>query len=521
MKAPVLSARWAPALFGLISALAFGWVWGSLDPVPTVHDEAAYVLQARIFAQGHWTAPPPLLPEFFEQIHVFVTPRVASKYPPGHSLVLVPGIWLGWPVLMPVLLGGLCGGLLFALARRVANPWTALVAWFFWATAPGDLRFHSTYLSETTTTALLLLSWWALLQWHEGGRARWLLVVAACMAWSALTRPFSTLALALPIGAVVARDVVARRRWRDLIVAGALAGGILLLIPLWSMATTGDWRTTPYALYSRIYFPYQRPGFDAPAAESLRPLPPDMKAYAAQFESLHRSHTIANLPGIMAGRLAALGRHMWGGWRRVFLIFAVAGLFSLSAESAFAVASALVLVVQYAFLAHAPGWTVYYLEIQPVLAFLTAAGLGLAASAAGARLRREQAVGSTRWRGFEAACALGVVLAGLVPAALNASRIRDVKRTEAAALERFRSLLRSLPERSVVFVRYGPDHDPHRSLIVNEPDLARARVWVVHDRGEDDTRLLGLAPDRVPYLYEESGRTLRPLPRGAPAPGPI
>jgi hypothetical protein len=46
---------------------------------------------------------------------------------------------------------------------------------------------------------------------------------------------------------------------------------------------------------------------------------------------------------------------------------------------------------------------------------------------------------------------------------------------------------------------------------MNEPDLAGARIWVVHDRGPDNARLLALAPDRVPYLYDEQSEKLVPL----------
>ena len=205
---------------------------------------------------------------------------------------------------------------------------------------------------------------------------------------------------------------------------------------------------------------------------------------------------------------------MWGGWRRVFLIFAAVGLFCLPAEGVFALASALALMIQYLFLAHTPGWTVYYLEIQPVFAFVTAVGLWRAAVAASRALGRARTAAGPRgaWN-LESACMLAVVLASLVPSALDAARIRDVRREQAGPQERFRALLRSLPGPSVVFVRYGRGHDPDRSLVVNEPEPARARVWVVHDRGEDDMRLLKLAPDRVPYLYDEAQGRLVPLPR--------
>jgi len=143
----VLNARWTPMVIGLITAVFMAWLWGGLDQVAVVHDEAAYLLQAKIYATGRWTAPGLPLPEFFEQYHVFVTPILTPKYPPGHAFVLIPGLWLGLPGLMPVLLLGVCGALVYEVARRLANPWVALLTWFLWMTAPGIMDFEPGYLS--------------------------------------------------------------------------------------------------------------------------------------------------------------------------------------------------------------------------------------------------------------------------------------------------------------------------------------------------------------------------------------
>ena len=43
----------APVLVGAMTAAVIGWLWGSLNPLPWVYDEAAYLLQAKIFATWH------------------------------------------------------------------------------------------------------------------------------------------------------------------------------------------------------------------------------------------------------------------------------------------------------------------------------------------------------------------------------------------------------------------------------------------------------------------------------------
>ena len=497
-SAPWLSTRWAPVVCGVVTALLTSWVWGSLDQIPVFHDEVAYLLQAKIFASGRWTAPARPLPEFFEQYHVLVTPVLASKYWPGHSLLMVPGVWLGLAGLVPVLLSGLTGALCFALARRVSTPLVAVVTWLFWTTASGNLHWRASYFSEVTTSALWLLGWWALLDWYETGRRAALLAVAACVGWSAITRPLTALVYAIPVGVVVLRRCYTRQSWRDLGLALALGTGLVAVIPLWSARTTGDWRTTPYALYARLYFPFTLQ--DRPE----RPLPPDMERFEEPLKDLVRSHTLAALPGELAQRIGQIGSDLWHGWRAVFLPFAVLGLFALPMAARWALATAALLVLAHLTFAHYPGWSLYYLELQPVLALLTGLGLGVAAPRVDAWL----GPGRLTW------LALIVCTAAVPLVVLDLRASRRTLEHRQDYVRGFAALVQQIPaSKAIVFVRYLPTHNVHVSLIVNEPDLARAHAWIVYDRGADNARLLALAPDRTPYLYDEATNSLSALAR--------
>src|SRR4051794_41794552 len=111
---------------------AVRFAWRSFGEPGIVHDERAYLLQAEIFARGHWTAPPPPVAAFFEQMHVFVEPAVFAKYPPAHAMMLVPGIWLGMPGLMPALMAAVAGAPTFWVARRGWDPWAPPPAGVLW-----------------------------------------------------------------------------------------------------------------------------------------------------------------------------------------------------------------------------------------------------------------------------------------------------------------------------------------------------------------------------------------------------
>jgi len=315
---------------------------------------------------------------------------------------------------MPVVLSGIAGGLLFLLARRFANPWVALLTWIIWTTSPGNLRFLPGYFSQNTTIVLWLLGWWALADWLEGKGAGWLMLLSACVAWGVLTRPFTTVGYAVAAGFVVFREVLRKRAWRDLALALLPAAAVLAIIPVWSLATTGDALMTPYELYSKIYFPYQRPGFGLPAAAApQRALPPDMARYGEGYRAMHAAHTLASVPKDLADRLRGIVNDTWGQSRWPLSLFAFLGLFVLPGPGVFALVSGVLLVVCHIPFAHPWIWSLYYLELPGAARFRSprsasgrfssAVRLAPPAEAAGVAARSPRARRSARrfscWRG--------------------------------------------------------------------------------------------------------------------------
>ena len=491
-----VDARFAPAVAGALSALFLAWMWGSLAEPAWIHDEAAYLLQAKIFASGQLSAPAPALPEFFEQYHVLVTPRLAPKYPPGHALMLVPGVWLGLPGLMPVLLGGVAGGLLFALARRLAGGWVAALAWTIWLSSPVGTVWRCTYLSESTSAAAWLGTTWLLLRWWEDGRPRDLVLVGLLIAWLGITRPLTAIALAIPLGMVVLVGVWRRKAWGAL--GGALAAGfvVLSLLPVWNAASTLDWRTTPYTEYSRIYFPYQKLGFGVDPLPTLRPLPADMIAYDGHYRLIHAAHTLASLPRVALERLLETGRQIWGGapWREPLVVFFLLGLLALPRSARFGLASTISLFAAYLVYAHPLDWMIYYYEVHAFLAFAVALGMSKALA---------------RLSNAEAAAPAALVLLGLGLGAHDAWATRPQIHRLGQYSRAFARAVAAVPDpKAIIFVRYDPHHNFDHALIENPPDYVHAQVWIVYDRGNDNARLLALAPDRVPYLFDETSWSL-------------
>lgn len=517
--ARLLASRWAPATFGILTSIATWYVWGSLTRSSVIHDESAYLLQARLFSHLHWTGAARPLPAFFEQMYVLVSPVLASKYPPGMSLVLVPGVLIGLPGLPVVVLNGLAGGLAFALARRFGGVAVALLAWTLWITSFPVLYFHAMYLSEVPTSFAWLLAWWGLLRWKESARARDLTITAAAVGLCTISRPLTGVALAVPVLATVIVLLVRRVRagerivWRSLAPAITVGTLAIAVIPLWNWNTTGDVRLSPLAEYTRRYVPFDKPGFGATKAE--RPsaeLPWDQRVTSAAFYIEHAEYTAARLPRNAVYRLKFITHDMYYDWRAWLGLFALVGIFAMPVAVRVAFGAFVLQWLLYLSYAHDASWTLYYIETMPLLAFFGAYGIVVVARRllnAGAAVRRLTTDGAER---LLPAVAAALVLLAIVPAGRTLAMVRVQIAGDHQLYDGFRALVRRIPDRrAIVFVRYARTHNDGLALVRNEPSLDRARVWTVYDRGTDDARLLALAPDRTPYLFDEASWKLTPL----------
>jgi hypothetical protein len=492
-----LSSPSAPLVTAAVSAVILLVVWGSLHEPQPIHDEQAYVLQAEIFARGQWTGEPPPIPEFFEQTHVFVEPRLASKYPPGTSLLLVPGVWLGLTGLMPVLFTAAAGGLLFAIVRRVFDPTQALMTWALWSTSTSSLYWRSTYFSQSPDTALWLFSLWALLRWREQSRRFWLVVVACVFAWMYLTRPLTAVAFGLPAGIAVVVTAWRRRRLTDMAVAVACATPLLLLNPLWHQKTLGNWRINPYSEYSRQYMPFDKPGFGLDRTPPIKSMTPPHEWIAKEFMPYHEQHQLASLPAIVTARIIVLMLALGEKWRIGLIVLFVVGVIRSKGTMRFAVVSAACLFAAYLLYAHPAWWTVYYTEAYPVFFVIAMHEL--------MRFARHRLKLDEQGSRVALLAALMLITPWLAADVLRARAQSDARgEFQRQAAE----TIATIPEeRAIVFVDYPPDHLHFRSLVGNTPDYRTARIWMVYDRGEDNVRLLRIT-DRAAYRLKTADWTL-------------
>ena len=499
-----------------VTFLVIWYAWAAVHPFPRVQDEMAYTLQAEIFARGKWALPSPPLPVFWEQPHVLVEPVLASKYFPGHSLLLALGAFIGWLPLMPLVLGACSGALLFVLARRVASGAVAFVAWTTWLFMPIVLYYGPSYFSESTTTFCWLAGWFALLEWRETRRTGWLAAVAVFTGWCAITRPLTAVAYAIPLAVVVLADIVRGGRWRQLAIAFVAGCLVIAILPLWSARTTGDWRVMPHTLYTRMYMPYDVPGFGFKSTPPSRQLTPEVEQLNREYGSAHVRHTVARLPTILGERVDYLSVRLWGTSVGILMVFALLGLVTLNATTALPVITSVWLVLTYLLYAHPASWTLYYFESSPAFAYLTAAGIAWAASLIGrprgAPSEFTFSWRSPRWTRALVTGSLVLILPGLVT--LKAFRGQHI--VDRRFLSRFAAQVDAIPAaRGILFVRQSPEHSGHVTYVRNVADLEHERMWVVYDRGDaENARLLASASGRTAFLYDEAaGRVALYSPR--------
>jgi hypothetical protein len=510
-----LASRATPIALGVINALlVWWWVGWYRNPAPMVQDEAAYLLQAQLFARGRWTGDAPPLPEFFAQMHVLTEPVLTSKYPPGLSLLLTPFVAIGFAALGPMIFAAIAGALMFVLARRVAGGPVALLTWILWSSGSALLRYQGSFLSQTATVALWLGVLYLLLEYHTQRRPWTLVAMAACIGMLAITRPVTAAAIAIPVGIVAIRDVWHARAWRAFACTVLVTTVIVGLLPFQNRMTTGNWRLSPLVAYSTRYAPFDFPGFGYSGRSELAPLPPDLDSLRAFLTEARRQHTLPALPATLRSRAWYATLDMFTGWRAPLLIFALLGILATPAPGWFALATSLGLLLTYAFHAHWPHWTAYYFEGYPAVMFASATGLWSFAEWVIRRrpVWKRLTLGSASDARVRAAVlALCVFL--LIPAAIVLPRYRAAWQRTTAYQRRFTTALAVIEgesPRSIVFVDYGRNHDVHSSLVWNVPDLRTAKTWIAHERGPDDLRLMRIAPDRRAYIFRaDEGRLTR------------
>lgn len=497
---PIGRHPWITALvLFLVVAVGTSLSWRHGVPnlgVHAWHDCESNLLQARLIAEGRLERPALTHPEFFRTVHVLVTPIYCSKYPPGYPAVMALGLWAGRVEWVPPILVGLAVASAWLLGRRFMGRWPALLAALTLATCPVVVLLGSIQLSNTLCLLLgvLVLGLWAD-QIRRGPTRRRGLLIGLLLACMFMTRSFDALALGAVL-AVAHFGVCGMRNpkswsWIAAVCLGGLPGVIGLLA--YHHATTGDWLESPYVIYERQQS-YTGQFFHEALTPppDLESLPVNVRRVAEEFTlPAQRAHTLSRLPLAVGERLAELSREL--GNAMLLLPLAVLPV----AWRCRAVRPMMGICVGYfgLYLVYAFNAPRYMAPILPALAW------AMMGSLAGVRPRRSAAM-------------LHILLLLLLATAACLTVVTVRSAQPHPATTRFARALATLPAgRTLVFVRYSPDHDKDREFVYNEPDLAAAERVFAHDLGAPrNATLITAHPDRRVFVYDEASGEMRPLP---------
>lgn len=246
------------------------------ERLPHLEDEVAYLFQARIFARGEVVIDTPDPRNAFWQPFVVDSRETGhrfGKYTPGWPLLLSLGVRMGQVWLVNALLSALTVALVYRIGREIYAHEVGVLAALLTAFSPAALLLNSSLMGHTAAlfyATLFIYAYWRL----EHGRRRltWGLVAGAALGLLAMTRPLTTLAIALPFviwsGLRLAERLLSAMRqrgqwqhfWRNLAPLLLLSGVALSLVttlPAFNYAATGDASQNLYELvwsYDKVGF---------------------------------------------------------------------------------------------------------------------------------------------------------------------------------------------------------------------------------------------------------------------------
>jgi hypothetical protein len=513
------SASAATLFATLLSRLVFAGL-------PHVADSIVQVFQARIFADGRLWVPSPPLREFFDYSHMINDGRWYSQYPPGHALLLVPGVWLGAPWLTNPILGGLSVFAIFLLARELFDEMTARIAAILGVLSPFLIFMASEFMSHVSGLCTLTFFLFFYFRMTRTGHIRSGMAAGACLGFAVLIRPYTAFAMALPAG-IQTTWLLYKDRFRLLYPVLALTvGGFLgvVLFGLYNWRTTGD----PFLPgYIKLYGPSVGLGFGKGIWT-----PP---------------HTLARGLGAAWSNVASINSQLFGWPLTSLWALAVALLPWTSRDRRdlglrlFLASFPLCLLLAYVFfwnhdLCFGPRYL--YEALGPLLV-LSAIGL----RQSGIWLGKKILPRATGWHRAAPGATLVLFLfvcagASSWPALLRrpqwagggppGSPLREASYFFYYSPEFWgvgpylhRLVAREKLDRALVFTHFTErrsDSLPERyvwfgsAFAWEDPDLERAQVIFAHDRGNENARLAALFPGREVYLYTgtiEEGRLVR------------
>ncbi|MFZ0635722.1 MAG: hypothetical protein WAM08_09395 [Candidatus Acidiferrales bacterium] len=474
-------------------------------PVPAVHDEFSYLLQADTFAHGRLTNPPHPMWIFFETFHVNQHPTYMSKYPPGQGAVLALGQYLGNPwigVLLSV--AAMYAAILWALQGWMPPGWALLGTAFAFLQFGVWNYWTNSYWGGAVAAIGGALVIGALPRIFRRRRPRDAVLLGIGVAILANSRPYEGLIFCVPVFAALAWWLWRKRTpsWRGTI-PRVVAPAVLVLVLAGVFMGYYNWRGTgnplllPYvvndrALLTTPHFVWQKL---RPPREYLNPQFADF--YNDWAVDLWKEREFNGSWGAASTIFWSTVTIFPGLFVRDELLLVIVVMLPWLLRDRKARIFLATCVICFAGFCTTTWFQTHY--VAPLMATVFA----LIAEAV-RHLRCLKIRG--RPVGFFLSRALVVGVIGM--ASVNAvqmirSAAEQAPFVRAGSREPIAAQLEAMPGEELAIVRYGKGHDPGREWVYNRADIDHAKVvWAREIPGVDIHPLLDYFRGRHAWLVE-------------------
>lgn len=494
---------------GLLLAVQYYGIWKhGREFLPAVHDEWSYLFGAETLAAGSLTAPAPPEPDLFRQVHVLVLgDRWMSRYPPGHPALLALGVKIGAPFVVPLSITAFVASLLvWWMWKRTCSLYATACTAALLLACPGLHVAGTTYLSQSS---FLLWAVAATLLAVDATRADRLLLTslaAVCGGAAFLTRPYSAVAMLIPIAFWACYQIL-KNRGRPRLIRHILAAlpGALATLACWfgyNYATTGDLLRGPWLIYNERYEPANLPGF-GPTGKSVDSIQdPVLRRKAIAIEQERRSFTLRE--AIRRSFLTGSRLRQYIGSATTFVgATMLLGVVFLDRRTR-ALATPFVLAAAGHYLAYGyfySRWGAYPTEAAPLLCVVLALGAVACRDVFAAADRPLAALYPTV-----------LVALNLLAAAVALPRLVHVRQQEVRYHKHFLAVERRITDKpALLFIRLDPNLPHPYDPIHNDPFLLAPVLRIIDPGPNERHRVLARFRDRAAYVYDEATGLLRKL----------
>lgn len=174
------------------------------EHLPHITDSIAQVFHAKIFSEGKLVAPSPEPREFFDlknergQSTIINNGKWYSQYPPGHSFLLMLGVFLDAPWLINPLLGSLTIIVLYGLGKELYDERTARLSALFLLFSPFIFFMSSEFMNHASALFFFVLFMLFFAKAIRAGRTSFGIIAGASLGMILNIRPLTAVALAAP-----------------------------------------------------------------------------------------------------------------------------------------------------------------------------------------------------------------------------------------------------------------------------------------------------------------------------------